>query len=235
MTEEHRGLDLTYLEHDIRTRRMDVIRHAADSASKHAILAARSAQAPCYEVQDHEIVISRATLIAVITISSVLTISSIVLFSVLLCRQWRRTRQNRNAKVWGRQSFYHHQDNKRISYASKTVDDEFSRQYRGVLGTVIENPEMGTDEPVEMGQGRGGEIWEVQGREWDIEKERLRPKFVDVDLDLENGGEEGVTRKFEVVDGKVRPKVLDSGARATKMSRVSLFWSEAVGVWMPKR
>ncbi|KAM3413938.1 hypothetical protein BST61_g10609 [Cercospora zeina] len=233
--EEHRGLDLTYLEHDIRTRRMDVIRHAADSASKHTTLAARSAQAPCYQLQDHEIVLSRATLIAVITVSSVLSIFSIVLFSVLFYRQWRRSRQIRNAKVWGRQSFYHHQDNERISYASKTVDDEISRRYRGVLGTVIENPEMGNDEPVEMGQGKRGEVWEVQGRALDIEKERLRPKFIDVDLDLENGDEEGVTRKLEVVDGKVRPKVSDSGVRAKKMSRVSLFWSEGVGVWMPKR
>ncbi|CAK1367252.1 hypothetical protein CB0940_10557 [Cercospora beticola] len=226
MTEEHRGLDLTYLEHAIRTRRMDVIRHAADSTRNTGTLAARSAPA-CYELQNHEIVISRATLIAVVVLCSILTISSIVLFSVLLCRKWRRSRESRNAEVWGRQSFYRHQDNRRVSLARKDVDDEFSRQYRGVLGTVVETQELGA-ESVAIERGTRVEAW-------DDEKEKLRPKFVDVELDLESGYDEGVTRKFEVVAGKVRPKGSDGGARASTMSRVSLFWSEAVGVWMPKR
>lgn len=226
MTEEHRGLDLTYLEHAIRTRRMDVIRHAADSTRNSRTLAARSTPA-CYELQDHEIVVSRATLIAVITLCSILTIFSIVLFSILLYRKWRRSRQSRNAEVWGRQSFYRHQDNRRVSLARKNVDDEFSRQYREALGTVVEIQELGSAEFVEMERGTRGEAW-------GDEKEKLRPKFVDVELGLESGCDEAVTRKFEVVDGKVRPKGSDCRAQASKMSRASLFWSEAVGVWMPR-
>lgn len=122
-----------------------------------------------------------------------------------------------------------------MSLARKNIDDEFSRQYRGVLGTVIEIQELGSDESVEMGRGRTGEAWKAQGRELEDEKEKLRPKFVDVELDLERGCDGGVTRKFEVVNGKVRPKGSEGRAQASRMSRVSLFWSEAVGLWMPKR
>lgn len=42
------------------------------------------------------------------------------------------------------------------------VDDSFTRQYSGVLTTVHENPEMGSDSPVEICE-RDPRIWEVGG------------------------------------------------------------------------
>jgi hypothetical protein len=43
----------------------------------------------------------------------------------------------------------------------KEVDDEFSRKYSGCLVNVDENPEMGSDSPVELMLPE--RIWEVPG------------------------------------------------------------------------
>jgi len=50
------------------------------------------------------------------------------------------------AKTWGRKSTY---DN-RISQMRKEIDLQFTRQYSGCLHNEPENPEMGTDSPVEL-------------------------------------------------------------------------------------
>ena len=42
------------------------------------------------------------------------------------------------------------------------VDDSFSRQYSGVLTTVVENPEMGSESPVEICE-RDPRVWELVG------------------------------------------------------------------------
>lgn len=43
----------------------------------------------------------------------------------------------------------------------KEVDDSFSRKYTGVLvHETVENPEMGSDSPVEIGR-RDSVVWEM--------------------------------------------------------------------------
>ncbi|RMX72504.1 hypothetical protein D0869_14549 [Hortaea werneckii] len=94
-----------------------------------------------------KLVISRATFIITLTVSIFFTLVSLLLVTALLYREWSRRRETARAKTWGRKSIYRN----RISYAKKAVDLEFSSQYSGCLVNVHENPEMGTDSPVEMG------------------------------------------------------------------------------------
>ena len=90
---------------------------------------------------------------------------------------------------------------------------------------------MGSEEAVEMGLGAKGEVWEK-----DAEFVVGAPVVVDVDeledVDLEDRC--ATTRRYEVVDGRVRPKVPEK----RKVKGKSLFWFEGEGghgVWMPKR
>ncbi|KAI6895005.1 hypothetical protein KC334_g11802 [Hortaea werneckii] len=94
-----------------------------------------------------KLVISRTTFIITLTVSIFFTLVSLLLVTALLYREWSRRRETARAKTWGRKSIYRN----RISYAKKAVDLEFSSQYSGCLVNVHENPEMGTDSPVEMG------------------------------------------------------------------------------------
>ncbi|KAI7219271.1 hypothetical protein KC333_g3080 [Hortaea werneckii] len=102
-----------------------------------------------------KLVISRATFIITLTVSIFFTLVSLLLVTALLYREWSRRRETARAKTWGRKSIYRN----RISYAKKAVDLEFSSQYSGCLVNVHENPEMGTDSPVEMGEVQ--RIWEA--------------------------------------------------------------------------
>ncbi|KAI7500688.1 hypothetical protein KC367_g3467 [Hortaea werneckii] len=102
-----------------------------------------------------KLVISRATFIITLTISIFFTLVSLLLVTALLYREWSRRRETARAKTWGRKSIYRN----RISYAKKAVDLEFSSQYSGCLVNVHENPEMGTDSPVEIGAEQ--RIWEA--------------------------------------------------------------------------
>ncbi|KAI5364156.1 hypothetical protein Slin14017_G061200 [Septoria linicola] len=226
----HQEPDLVYLEHAIRSRNTDVLRHAADSQRHHIV--PRSDTTSCYdELPSHQVIISRTTLIATIVICSIITLASIIALSSVLIKKWRSAKERRAAKSWGRQSLFLEKDKRRFSYATKGVDDSYTQQYRGVLGTAVENPEMGSDEPLEMGMGRRASLWEIDG----AEKESLRVKVVDVDgmddVDLENGA---MTRKFEVVDGRVREKNGGGRKKLDGVKRKSLFWFESGGVWMPK-
>ncbi|KAI7563976.1 hypothetical protein KC316_g12658 [Hortaea werneckii] len=120
-------------------------------------LYSRSGDAPAIETtatpecpnldDEGKLVISRATFIITLTVSIFFTLVSLLLVTALLYREWARRRETARAKTWGRKSIYRN----RISYAKKAVDLEFSSQYSGCLVNVHENPEMGTDSPVEMG------------------------------------------------------------------------------------
>ncbi|RMZ09895.1 hypothetical protein D0864_01394 [Hortaea werneckii] len=102
----------------------------------------------CPDLNDEgKLVISRATFIITLTVSIFFTLVSLLLVTALLYREWSRRRETARAKTWGRKSIYRN----RISYAKKAVDLEFSSQYSGCLVNVPENPEMGTDSPVEIG------------------------------------------------------------------------------------
>ncbi|KAI7357542.1 hypothetical protein D0862_03972 [Hortaea werneckii] len=110
----------------------------------------------CPDLNDEgKLVISRATFIITLTVSIFFTLVSLLLVTALLYREWSRRRETARAKTWGRKSIYRN----RISYAKKAVDLEFSSQYSGCLVNVHENPEMGTDSPVEMGAEQ--RIWEA--------------------------------------------------------------------------
>ncbi|KAI7299750.1 hypothetical protein KC315_g17487 [Hortaea werneckii] len=120
-------------------------------------LYSRSGDAPATETtatpecpnfdDEGKLVISRAAFIITLTVSIFFTLVSLLLVTALLYREWSRRRETARAKTWGRKSIYRN----RISYAKKAVDLEFSSQYSGCLVNVHENPEMGTDSPVEMG------------------------------------------------------------------------------------
>ena len=101
----------------------------------------------CLELHNgSNIVISRRTLIAAISICVFLTCSSMLAVAILLYREWARRREAQAAKQWGRKS----RVIKRISTVRKEIDDQYSRQYSGCLHQEPENPEMGSDSPVEL-------------------------------------------------------------------------------------
>lgn len=96
--------------------------------------------------QSGNIVISRTTLIVAITICVFLTCISMLAVAALLYREWSRRREAKAAKQWGRKS----RVNKRISLMRKEIDNQYSQQYSGCLHQEPENPEMGSDSPVEL-------------------------------------------------------------------------------------
>ncbi|KAK3718008.1 hypothetical protein LTR37_005434 [Vermiconidia calcicola] len=100
----------------------------------------------CLEFEGDNIVISRRTLIAAIAICGLFTCLSMLVVAALLYREWTRRRQVNAAKAWGRKSRFEH----RISIMRKEIDGEYSRQYSGYLQHEPENPEMGSDSPVEL-------------------------------------------------------------------------------------
>jgi hypothetical protein len=121
-----------------------------------ATLVSRSAAQPsqstdssgslCVEIDSGNIVISKRTLIAALTICVLLALISMAAVAALLYREWARRREAQAAQRWGRKSHF----DKRISEMRKEVDDGYSRQYKGCLAHEPENPEMGSDSPVEL-------------------------------------------------------------------------------------
>ncbi|UJO22193.1 uncharacterized protein CLAFUR5_09230 [Fulvia fulva] len=116
----------------------------------------------CQSIRSDQIVLPKTAFIITLTLLSITTLLSLIALSLLLYRQFSRARQLERAKQWGRQSKFHESRGKRISLMRKEVDDSFTRQYSGVLTTVHENPEMGSDSPVEICE-RDPRIWEVGG------------------------------------------------------------------------
>lgn len=221
-------VDLTYLEHNIRSRNDDVIRHASDLRP---VYSRRTVQedttTKCYNLQPQDLVISRSTLIITLTFCGLITLLSLLVLLKFVWKQHKRRLELDAAKTWGRRSHFNERDNKRVSYASKGIDDEFTRRYRGVLSnTFVENSEMRNDGDVELGLGLKGEKDEVV----------RAPVIVDVeleDVDLDEGHCAGeTTRKYEVVDGRVRPKVPGKSAARRKVRGRSSVWLE--GFWTAK-
>ncbi|KAK5168620.1 uncharacterized protein LTR77_005929 [Saxophila tyrrhenica] len=95
---------------------------------------------------DSQVLISRRTLIVTLALCALLTLLSMAAASLLLYREIARRRQTKVAKKWGRQSRFNH----RISLMRKEIDTEYSKHYTGYLQHEPENPEMGSDSPVEM-------------------------------------------------------------------------------------
>ena len=100
----------------------------------------------CFALDAGKIVIDRKILIVALCIFTFITIVSIIGIATLLYREWARRRQTNEAKVWGRKSHVE----QRISLMRKEIDSQYSRQYSGCLHQEPENPEMGSDSPVEM-------------------------------------------------------------------------------------
>ncbi len=91
-------------------------------------------------------VISKRTLIIAAALCVLFTCLSLLAATLLIYREWARRRQTKAAKNWGRKSRYEH----RISLMRKEVDMEYSKHYTGYAHNEPENPEMGSDSPVEM-------------------------------------------------------------------------------------
>ncbi|WPH00152.1 Hypothetical protein R9X50_00297500 [Acrodontium crateriforme] len=100
----------------------------------------------CHQLQRDQMIISRTNFIVAITICTFVTCASILGFIAMMMREYSRKRESRDAKVWGRKSTYRH----RISAMQKEIDDSYSRQYKGYWYNEPENPEMGSDSPVEI-------------------------------------------------------------------------------------
>lgn len=159
-----------------------------------AQLNARSSSQPtqssglCFELDAGKIVIDRRILIIAICICVLITIASILGVTALLYREWNRRRQVKAAKAWGRKS----RVEQRISLMRKEIDNEYSRKYSGCMHQEPENPEMGSDSPVEI--GLDDRIWEAPA---------------------------------------VPARAADRTKRKSKV--LSLFFDQAIGVWLPKQ
>lgn len=167
------------------------------------------------------IAISRAGFIVLLTLLSAITLASTLTLAVLIYHRQARQKQSREASLWGRKSRYL----KRVSMVQKQLDNDLRRQYHGVLVNEVENPEMGSDSPVEMGWEE--RVWEIPNVEVKREKGLpALPTVVEVpeDVRLREGlGSVGGGGKGR--DGRV-------GAIG---GRKSLFFCDGVGVWLPKR
>lgn len=94
----------------------------------------------------NQLVISRPTFIVALTICIALTCIFLLGLIALGYREWERHRENKSARVYGRNSVYLN----RISMMRKEVDDSFSRQYSGCLSHEPENPYLVPKTPVEI-------------------------------------------------------------------------------------
>ena len=120
---------------------------ASQSQSQPSATATDGTSSLCLDLhQSGNIVISRTTLIVAITICVFLTCISMLAVAALLYREWSRRREANAAKQWGRKSHV----KQRISLMQKELDSQYSRQYSGCLHQEPENPEMGSDSPVEL-------------------------------------------------------------------------------------
>ena len=157
-------------------------------------LNARSSSQPthssglCFELDAGKIVIDRKVLIIAICICVLITIASILGVAALLYREWNRRRQAKAAKAWGRKS----RVEQRISLMRKEIDNEYSRKYSGCMHQEPENPEMGSDSPIEI--GLDDRVWEAPA---------------------------------------VPARAADNTKRKSRV--FSLFFDQAIGVWLPKQ
>lgn len=166
----------------------------------------------CSLLPRNYISLPRTTFILVLTLLITLTLTSTLGLAILLYRRHARRRQSQQAKTWGRKSRYLN----RISVARKQLDDDFRRQYHGVFVNVVENPELGSDSPVELGWEE--RVWEMPNVETKREK-RLPPlPEIPESVRVREGLGNGVP-----------------GANGRGGGRKSLFFCDGVGVWLPKR
>ena len=98
---------------------------------------------------------SRTGFIVAITICIFITLLSMLGLAALIYREYSRRKQHQEARQYGRQSKYLH----RLSRARKEVDNVYSRQYSGCLVQEPENPEMGSDSPIELLHEQ--RVWEI--------------------------------------------------------------------------
>lgn len=125
-----------------------------DPRAEHASQAAAIGDS-CSHLSDKELIISRTAFITSLTICIFITGLSLLALAILLYRETSRRRQLKVARTWGRQSRL----GNRISMLRKEVDDSFKRQYSGCLVNEPENPEMGSDSPIELMHSE--RIWEA--------------------------------------------------------------------------
>lgn len=148
----------------------------------------------CHQLSLDEMVVTRSTYIAILTVCVLTTVLSLSILAVLAIRVHTRHQSERAAKTWGRKSMFAN----RISVMRKEVDDMYTRQYKGCWqSSVVENPEMGSDSPVELMLPE--RVWEVPA--------------VPATTAEKNGRKSWKERK----------------------ERMSLFFDQGVGVWVPKR
>lgn len=123
-----------------------LVRHSSNIYARSQPSSLSNSTNLCVELEGGHIVISKRTLILSIGLCAFLTCVSLLAATALLYREWSRRRQTKAAKAWGRKSRYEN----RISFMRKEIDTSFTRQYSGCLHNNPENPEMGSDSPVEL-------------------------------------------------------------------------------------
>ncbi|KAK3669337.1 hypothetical protein LTR78_010799 [Recurvomyces mirabilis] len=101
----------------------------------------------CITLQPGELVISRTSFIIALTLCIFITTASVITLLAFAYRNYRRRRETQQARAWGRRSVY----NRRMSVVRKEVDYFYSTKHGGCLVHVPENPELGSDEVVEIG------------------------------------------------------------------------------------
>lgn len=166
----------------------------------------------------HHIALPRTAFIVSLTFLLAISLTSSIGLCILLYRHRARRRQSQEAKAWGRKSRYLD----RLSVARKQLDDDFRRRYHGVLVNDVENPEMGSDSPVELGwEERAWEMPNVQVRN----EKKLPPLPPVPEIPESVRVKEGLGSGL---GGAGREGGSDGG-------RKSLFFCDGVGVWLPKR
>ncbi|KAK0945707.1 hypothetical protein LTR29_002819 [Friedmanniomyces endolithicus] len=105
----------------------------------------------CTLLTPRDLVLPRTTFIATLVLCLVITTTSLLALAALAYREYARQCQAAEAKAWGRRSRYIH----RVSLARKQVDLSYSCQFSGCLVNAVENPEMGVEGPVEIGEREG--------------------------------------------------------------------------------
>lgn len=141
----------------------------------------------CRKIGKGDLIISRTAFISSLTICIFITGVSLLALTILLYREHQRRRQLKQARNWGRQSRL----GNRISAMRKEIDDSFRRQYSGCLVNEPENPEMGSDSPIELMLPE--RIWEapavpaaakIQGKSGGGRKSKVGSLFFDNGIGL---------------------------------------------------
>ncbi|KAK5131213.1 hypothetical protein LTR08_001238 [Meristemomyces frigidus] len=123
-------------------------------------LATSATPSSCPALAPNQILLSGSTLTLALALSGTLTLLLLLALAHLTHRALLRRRQTASARKWGRASTYRH----RISHLRTAVDAAYSLQYGGCLHGIAENPELGSDSPVEIMDvdvRAEGWVWEV--------------------------------------------------------------------------